>query len=214
MKNEECNGENEIMMRIIFVRHGESYVNLTGEFSYKIVDKSLTPQGIFQAKKIAEKLKDKQIDFIFSSPLKRAWETAIWISNTTHAQIEVVESFRELNVGDLEKHPPSEEIYSSFMEVWNGWNQGQKDLSFLDGENYYTLLDRMKSGLQSVLTTSHQTVVVVSHGGILTQCIPAILDNFEIDYLLTNDWPNVGMMDTKIEILDGQIQGILIGKDF
>ena len=202
------------MMRIIFVRHGESYVNLNGEFSYKIVDKSLTPKGISQAKRIAERLKDEQIDHIFSSPLKRARETATWIGNTTHAQVEVIESFRELNVGDLEKHPPSDESYTSFMEVWDGWNQGHQDFSFPDGEDYYTLLDRMKSGLKSVLNTSHQTAVVVSHGGILTQCLPVLLNNFKIDYLLTNDWPNTGMIETKIEILDGQIQGILIGKDF
>jgi broad specificity phosphatase PhoE len=66
-------------MKLIIVRHGESEANKKGihqrrkdEWS----DTSLSKDGIFQAKQVAERLKDEKIDGIYASDLKRAKETA------------------------------------------------------------------------------------------------------------------------------------------
>src|SRR4051812_45611032 len=97
------------MTRLYLVRHGENLANLTKEFSYKLVVHSLTDKGVLQAGQTALYFMGKQIDAIYSSPLKRAAETAQIIAAELGLPITTMENFREVNVGDLERYPPTEE---------------------------------------------------------------------------------------------------------
>ena len=62
-------------MRIILVRHGETEDNkkriIQGHLPGKLSDK-----GIEQARKVANRLKNEKVDYIFSSDLDRAKSTA------------------------------------------------------------------------------------------------------------------------------------------
>jgi len=68
-KKENSRGSDGVT-RLIFVRHGE-----TEENKAKIVQGQkhgkLSEEGLEQAKKVAERLKDEKIDFIYSSDLDR-----------------------------------------------------------------------------------------------------------------------------------------------
>ncbi|MGH2510245.1 MAG: histidine phosphatase family protein, partial [Ktedonobacteraceae bacterium] len=90
---------------IHLVRHGENPANITHEFSYKLIDYPLTPKGVLQATQTAEFLKGTPIDAIYSSPLKRAHETAHIIAAPHQLPVTVIEGFREVNVGELELRP-------------------------------------------------------------------------------------------------------------
>ncbi|MFN8540716.1 MAG: histidine phosphatase family protein [Thermomicrobiales bacterium] len=61
---------------LFVVRHGENPANINREFSYKLIDYSLTPEGVRQAEETAAFFRDKDIHEVWSSPLKRAVETA------------------------------------------------------------------------------------------------------------------------------------------
>lgn len=63
-------------MKIYLVRHGESIANAKGIHQGQKIDTSLSKKGLEQAKKIAERLKDENFETIYSSDLKRAYETA------------------------------------------------------------------------------------------------------------------------------------------
>ena len=60
---------------IYVVRHGQTDWNLEGRFQGRI-DIPLNEKGKSQAKKTKEKLEGIKFDKVFSSPLKRALETA------------------------------------------------------------------------------------------------------------------------------------------
>ena len=61
-------------LHIYLFRHGQTYFNRDKRFTgWK--DSKLTPLGIEQAKKIAEKLKDKRIDVAFQTRLSRSKDT-------------------------------------------------------------------------------------------------------------------------------------------
>lgn len=59
----------------MFVRHGESVANAAGLFAGQM-DVSLTEQGKRDAEEAASWLADEPIGSIYSSPLKRVWQTA------------------------------------------------------------------------------------------------------------------------------------------
>src|SRR5437588_12038201 len=100
-------GPMEQSNKVYLVRHGENPANLTREFSHRRVDYSLTPRGIEQARQTAEFFRKGRVDELYSSPLKRALETAQIIAGAVDRPITVVEEFRELNVGRLEDEPPT-----------------------------------------------------------------------------------------------------------
>lgn len=66
---------------IYFVRHGECEANAKRLIAGSGDNSPLTPQGYEQAEVVADILKGKQIDFIITSPLARAQETAKRISD-------------------------------------------------------------------------------------------------------------------------------------
>src|SRR5450432_900586 len=153
------------MNTIYLVRHAENVANLTKEFSHKLVDYSLTAKGILQAQQTAEYFRDKYIDEIYSSPLKRARETAAIIAEEDHLPVTIVEQFREVNVGSLEGRPPNAENWALHERILQDWKTGKHETTFPDGENYTQLLARMRSGLREISANKHnQRIVVVAHG--------------------------------------------------
>ncbi|MBN2459752.1 2,3-bisphosphoglycerate-dependent phosphoglycerate mutase [Candidatus Woesearchaeota archaeon] len=61
-------------LHIYLFRHGQSYFNREKKFTGWI-DSGLTPKGVEDAKKVAEKLKGKRIDVAFQTHLSRSKDT-------------------------------------------------------------------------------------------------------------------------------------------
>jgi broad specificity phosphatase PhoE len=154
---------------IYFIRHGQNLANITHQFSYKKVDFSLTETGVAQAQATARVFAGQPIDEIYSSPLKRAVETAEIISaSLNHLPVQIIEEFREINVGSFEGSPVTDEIWRLHDEILNDWVEGNHDRHFPDGENYFGLRDRMQQGLQLVLAgKENRRVIIVAHIAII-----------------------------------------------
>lgn len=71
-------------MKIYIARHGQTEWNKLNKIC-GLTDVDLTALGREQAGKLAEDLKDKNISVIISSPLKRAMDTAGYVSGETGA---------------------------------------------------------------------------------------------------------------------------------
>lgn len=104
---------------IYFVRHGETYFNRFARLQ-GWSDTPLTEKGIENAQKIGEVLADLRIDYLFSSDLKRAVDTArILIANHPTATMkEPVQKkfFREVFYGSFEGHSNEEgAIWASYL---------------------------------------------------------------------------------------------------
>lgn len=186
------------MNTIYLVRHGENPANLNNQFSHRHVDYSLTPKGVLQAQQTALYFKSKPIDAIYCSPLKRAIETAQIIGEAIGLDPEVVEHFREVNVGALE-HDPSDENWDLHDSIIESWMRGQPDTRFPDGEDYHTLLARMRQGVEHALHGRlGQHVVIVGHGGIFTFTLKDICE--QVDLLTLLRQPSRNCSITEIEV--------------
>lgn len=157
-------------MNILYlVRHGENWANITQEFSYRKVDYSLTAKGVIQAQQTAEFFRDKAIHEIYSSPLKRARETAEIIAQALNLDVTIVELLREINVGALEGQAPNAENWAYHDRIIEDWYERRHDSAFRDGEDYWTLLARTQRGLAQILDgKSGRNIVVVGHGGMFS----------------------------------------------
>lgn len=81
-------------MLVYLVRHGESVAN-RNNFHHK-PDTPLSEDGVKQAKVVATRLKNIDIDFIYSSPQERAKQTAQIISKERGLSIEFWDSLKEI----------------------------------------------------------------------------------------------------------------------
>jgi uncharacterized phosphatase len=145
------------MKRIFFVRHGESEANAAGVTAGARLDVGLTEDGRQQARKVGEDLKDKRIDLIVSSPMKRAYETAAIIAQTiNYNQPKIIATplFIERDLGELTGK--KNELVKTYYDA------GMLPASV---ETTESLQKRIIEGLEWLKTLPANNIVLVSHGG-------------------------------------------------
>lgn len=140
---------------IYIVRHGQTDWNLEGRYQgHKDIE--LNSKGILQAEKIKVKLKDKNFSKVFSSPLKRAYQTAQIIS---HDDIIIDDRLIERCNGELEgklKTEITKEI--DFNDPFN---------NEMGIESIINFRKRIKDFLDYITTNyKGQNVLVVTHAGV------------------------------------------------
>ena len=153
-------------MEIYFIRHGETLWNTLKIFQGRS-DSPLTELGISQAEKLSEKLKDIEFTDFYSSPMGRTIQTTKIIMGDRKQEIKFIEEFKEISMGDIEGLPRSdfEEKYpKEFYDFFN--NPVDYDPKVYHGENYYEVIERVKKGLDKLLSYLNDSdrVVVVTHG--------------------------------------------------
>lgn len=160
-------------MRVILTRHGETHENVKKISMGQGIDGSLNEEGIEQARKLAQRLKEENIDVAYVSDLKRAVHTAREILGFhPSAKMILTQELRERNLGIYEGGPNI--AWKAAME--------QSPLPFhvfqpSGGESYAELQDRVGTFFDS-LFEKHQndTILLVSHTGALTMLLLKILN--------------------------------------
>lgn len=192
---------------LYLVRHGENPANITKEFSYKLVDYSLTPKGVLQAEQTATFLQDVPLAAAYASPLKRARETAEIIMRAHNLPVTTLEEFREVNVGEMELRPPTEENWRQHDQIMDQWFKGNLAVAFPGGENFLELIERARRGLlEATRGRDGQRILIAAHGGILAALVYYFCPRDHS--LITNMMDNCAITEVELitsddEILDG-----------
>jgi broad specificity phosphatase PhoE len=157
-------------LKLILIRHGETYWNEAGLVQGGDSDIELNDTGLEQARKLAAFLKNEPIIAILSSPLQRAIATAEVIASHHRLPVEIDQGLRELKVGDLEGTSISNlrTTFSQFLLQW--WQDGEA-MKLPNGESLVELQQRAWKVIESLLerhktSPEHNkdaTAVVVSH---------------------------------------------------
>ena len=87
-------------MILYIARHGESRGN-TGEDTGH--DPTLSDKGILQARLLGERMKNIPLDHIFSSPLKRAVQTAEETASLKNMNVHIIDDCFEVENGETKK---------------------------------------------------------------------------------------------------------------
>jgi broad specificity phosphatase PhoE len=153
-------------MEIIIVRHGLSEANKAGIVSGHL-DTPLTKEGHMQAKKLAERLTGKKIEAIYSSPLKRAMETALPLAEKLGIEINVDRRIMEVSFGDFESKSNEKLRQKLGMAPRDLLDTYEYDFSSFNGESSDEVRSRVDSFLKDLKEQPHKTVLVVAHGGIV-----------------------------------------------
>jgi broad specificity phosphatase PhoE len=140
---------------LILVRHGETDWNRDGIWQGH-GDPPLNDLGRRQATELAERLADVEIDALFSSDLRRAYETAEIVGAAKGLEITAEPDLREMDVGSW-SGLTSEEIATRFP-----------GMAHHDGEESGAFDARAVGVLTRIAVASEGGhVLVVTHGGVI-----------------------------------------------
>lgn len=157
---------------ITLLRHGESVGNLESRWQGQ-AEYPLTDKGRAQARALAERWKNEKIkfDYVISSPLERAKETAETIASALNLEIEYEPLWMERDNGEFSG--------LTVHEVRQNFQQPAfttpYDAVGVDGEGDWELFLRAGQALHNLLKREPARYLIVSHGGLLNQVMHAII---------------------------------------
>lgn len=155
-------------MEIYIVRHGQTLWN-QGKRLQGSTDIELNDNGRDLAIKTGIALKNTRIDVIYSSPLKRAYETASLIRGDRDIDIITDDRIRELSFGYFEGQSLSELIKDESLTFRYFFKQPHLYKPADDGESLEHLIERAGSFMQEIIEPLEKTcerVMIVAHGAL------------------------------------------------
>lgn len=127
-------------------RHGESVNNLTKMFTCRRLDPGLTELGRKQIKDRVPYYNTKGINCIYSSPSRRAVESAEILSSRLGIEFFTDYRLLEVDVGSMEgKSEQAPHLLAKFYSTVNDWLVGNRNTRFRGGESFGEVQDRLRS---------------------------------------------------------------------
>jgi broad specificity phosphatase PhoE len=164
------------MMQLLLVRHGESTGNVTRQLQKH--DEPLTERGQRQARELAAFLADRpDLRIVYTSPLRRAVETATLIGAAIGLRPIPLPGLAEIDVGDAAGYT-FDEWSAHDPESARRWRDEGIDYVWPGGESGRQLAARTAAEIDRIISAhrlDRGAVVVVSHGGALAWMIAHLL---------------------------------------
>ena len=185
-------------MRLFLVRHGLSSFNKKGLIQGRIDESYLTDEGYEQAKLTGNILNEIKFDQIYSSPLKRAAETAREIEKCFKENFDIYYDKNLLEV-DLHKWSglTSKDIKSKYKDSYLIWKNDPEKLELKNKDNItykpiQDLFEQARLFIQKLQedykSNKNQNILIIAHNAIL-RCL--------ILYLLNK--PNQGFRKIRLD---------------
>ncbi|MCW8929978.1 MAG: alpha-ribazole phosphatase family protein [Gammaproteobacteria bacterium] len=159
---------------IIVLRHGEPESNNTSEKIFRgITDDPLTKQGWRQMTTAFESLND--IDYMFTSPLKRCSEFAHQIANKHRLPIQTIDALQEINFGQWDGQPV-QKIADDYPEQLKLFWENPSDYTPPDGEPVLDFQKRVTTFWNTLLPAQKgKSCLLVAHGGVQKMILAQVL---------------------------------------
>ena len=159
------------MITLILARHGETDWNKNGLLQGSSDFAKLNNVGKKQAKALGKALLKFNVDIIYSSPLKRASETAEIINKILKKEIVFDDALKERGWGDWEGRDAAVEFLRlEKMDIRTRFN-------FMppNGESWKEFEIRLIKSVEKIVENNNdKRVLIVTHGGSIRALVPVI----------------------------------------
>ncbi|HJO23086.1 MAG: histidine phosphatase family protein [Myxococcota bacterium] len=211
-------------MEIVLARHAQPDWEPTGR---AVDDPGLTQLGHEQAKLTAESLSDQRFDAFYTSPLRRAIETAQPISDALGIRPKVRSWLRELGLPSMQGFT-GEQVQAFFREA-NARNLDQWWDAMPGGESFRHFYERVSSGIEGMLKGDHrlgthevfghriwrlpesrERILIVAHEGTNAVLISHLLGIEPVPFAwmrFSHAWAGISVVHT-LEVAGGAVFGV------
>jgi probable phosphoglycerate mutase len=153
-----------LTVRLHLVRHAESTWNAEGRIQGR-ADPALSEQGLWQARRLADRFRQQRFDALYSSPQQRARQTAERIAEVTGLPVQLDNRLMEHDTGVF-TGLVWEQVVDRFPDFAKIFIEQSPDMP--DGEKRADLRARTSSVMQEIVAAHPGgSVVIVTHGGLM-----------------------------------------------
>ena len=194
----------EIIMKIYFVRHGETFWNKEKKIQGQS-DIPLNEYGIELAYVTADAMKDISFDIVYSSPLLRAKETADILVKDRNLEVYTDSRLVEMSFGEGEGESLPEIHTHPEMKLYNFIHNPGEYIPPIGGETFEELYIRCKSFIDDVILPEedkYDTMLIVGHGALIRGFIHNITNRPTKDFWIVT---HKNCSVTIVECLNGKL---------
>jgi probable phosphoglycerate mutase len=160
--------------RLYLVRHAQSEGN-RGEYEGPDDDPPLSAVGHEQAGRLARRFTRRSVDAVYSSPLRRALETARAIADQAGLQVRILEGLREVDLGGAQREF---DAYTEEQALALREQIGRQPTwdSFPGSEGSAAARRRIAAALDGIVEERPgQRTVVVAHAAVIQTYVSQVL---------------------------------------
>ncbi|MBO5872631.1 MAG: histidine phosphatase family protein [Clostridia bacterium] len=176
------------MVKLYIVRHCESLGNEMNIFQ-GTTDLDISTFGEKQLSFLEARFKDIHIDKAYSSPLTRAYKTALAATKGKNIEIVKDESFIEIHAGKIENEN-IEKVFALDPILADIWHNRPQDFKADCGEAMREVYNRVWKGFEKIATSpenDRKTILIASHGAAI-RCLICRLLFGSIERLAETPW--------------------------
>jgi probable phosphoglycerate mutase len=163
-------------VKLYLIRHGQTDLNRDKRFR-GLSDAPLNDEGKYEAVGAAKLLVEAGLSNIYTSPVRRAAETATAIAVTTGARMETDQNFTDIDYGEWQGLTVEEVRERYGGAELEKWRLDPGSFTFPDGEGMRSVRERLQPALLRVVEMSPTgAIAVVSHLAILKICFVVLMD--------------------------------------
>jgi broad specificity phosphatase PhoE len=163
------------MIRLYFLRHGQTALSRADMFCGRRLDPPLTDEGSAMAEAFAEAYRATEWQAIYCSPLQRAISTAAPLARMIGRRLEIRDGLAELDYGRWDGKTADEVSRTHHVE-YERWVADPAWNPPTDGETAVMLAQRMMHTVEQIDATHDDgNVLVVSHKASIRVVLCALL---------------------------------------
>lgn len=163
---------------LLLIRHGQQQLKTDGTIA-DLVDPPLSEQGRQQASLLGERLSTLHLDAVFTSPLRRAKETADAIARYQRMEPEIIDDLHEIMVF---RDVPRDQSVADFLgrdlleAVRRRMLQERVWDVYPHSESSYEFRKRTVNAIEAIVARNlGERVAVVCHGGVINSYMAHIV---------------------------------------
>ncbi|MCH8864021.1 MAG: histidine phosphatase family protein [Chloroflexi bacterium] len=147
---------------VLLVRHGQTESNVEGYYMGWL-DEDINQMGYAQARALSARLANQPIDIIYTSPLRRTFNTASVLAEPHKLEPKVLDDLIEIHQGDWEGMHV-DKISQGWPEQWRHTRTDPTDFTMPNGESFKEVTERsVRAFYKIVADNPDRQVVLVAH---------------------------------------------------
>lgn len=161
------------MARFILARHGETKWNVDKVFRGRS-EVPLDDIGVRQAELLGKYLSDSKLDAIYSSPVKRALDTANIVAGYQRIRTRIADGLTDLDFGEWQSL--SEQVVRQrYPTLLDEWHNSPHKIKMPGGESLEDVRRRAVEVVSNILPEYHGNVLLVSHRVVIKVLVCSLL---------------------------------------
>lgn len=184
------------MAKIYIIRHGETIWNTQGKMQGWL-DSPLTEKGKIQAQALKERFKDINVDYAYSSPLNRAFDTAKIALQDKDINIVKRDNLKEIKLDEIKGYtkPLKNDVnYNMYFNFWNHPNKYKSN----NGESFKDVQERIVNEIKLLSKNKEGKNIFVFTHTIVIKSLICFIDNIDIEKF----WEEPQIPQTSVTVIN------------